>query len=227
MRGSLRLESSSFHGVRPHFVPGRLHDCFLIPVSDAADAHGRCPIQPAQFRFLHSFLFDFGCRGQLMHNCFTFPIPSQLCLVGATSGFIEHRVGQVVIEIFVSGFINVVITFSFWCVLQSGQFRCQHGFLLFICDPLGFTTTVSDQCNCLAFPFPLRMTFGLVEHAQTEIGIFELFMVSGFISYLILMTMSPFSFLCLATDARSAFQPGQFRFLHCSMWLVGPPAVSN
>ena len=40
-------------------------------------------------------------------------------------------------------------------------------------------------------------------------------MVPGFISYLALMTMSQFSFLCpVTTDARSAFQPGQFRFLH-------------
>ena len=39
-------------------------------------------------------------------------------------------------------------------------------------------------------------------------------MVSGFISYLALTTMSQFSFLCISTDALCAFQPGQFRFLH-------------
>ena len=32
---------------------GRPHDCFLIPVSDAADARGRCALQPGQFRCQH------------------------------------------------------------------------------------------------------------------------------------------------------------------------------
>ena len=37
------------------------HDCLLIPVSDAADALRRCPIQLGQFRFQHGLLlFDCG-----------------------------------------------------------------------------------------------------------------------------------------------------------------------
>ena len=68
MRGSPGLRA--FHGIRLYFVPVRPHDCFLIPVSDAADA--RCAFQPGQFRFLHGLLFDCG-REQLMHSLFRFP----------------------------------------------------------------------------------------------------------------------------------------------------------
>ena len=121
----------------PHISAGPGWNLRARLVSDAADA--RSVFQPEQCGFLHSLLFDCGCREQLMHNCLTFPFPSQLCLVGGvSSNLFEHeRVKQALIGIFVSGFIS-----------------------------------------CLA-----------------------------------LMTMSQFSLLCLSTDALSAFQPGQFRFL--------------
>ena len=91
-------------------MPGRLHDYFLIPLSDATDAHGSV-----------SFILDSS---------------------GVSMVFLVH-------------------------------------------PPLFCLGSPRDQYICLAFPFPLRVTFGLVIHAQTEN--FELFMMSGFISYLALV----------------------------------------
>ena len=49
-----------FRGIRLSFLPGHPHDCFLIPFSDAADARGRCALQPGQFSCQHGLLFDCG-----------------------------------------------------------------------------------------------------------------------------------------------------------------------
>ena len=151
--------------------------------------------------------------------------------------------------------------------------------MVFSCStavPLGFTTTMDVQCNCLTFPIPsqLHLIFwssmctrgsSRLEFSSSGVsmvflvhpplfclgsptrrvhlyrfsdsfardfwfghtctGIFELFMVSSFISYLALMTMSQFSFLCLSTNALCTCQPGQFRFLHdilfdVACWIV-------
>ena len=48
-----------------------------------------------------------------------------------------------------------MIVIAFLCPTLVRPFNLDssgHGLLLFICDPLGFTTAVSDQFNCLTFP---------------------------------------------------------------------------
>ena len=64
MRGRPSLESSIFSRYLASFrawsdnVP---HDRLLFPVSDAADARGRCALQPGQFKCQHGLLlFDCG-----------------------------------------------------------------------------------------------------------------------------------------------------------------------
>ena len=187
-------------------------DHLLIPVSDAASAPGWCVLQPGQFRCQHGLSlficgsFGFATAVSDQHNFLT----SRISFV-VTSGF-------AVTSDFTSGRLHDCF------LIPMSDAADAHGSASFILDssgvsmvflahpPLFCLGSPRDQYICLAFPFPLRVTFGLVIHAQTEI--FELFMVSGFISYLVLMTMSQFSFLCLTTDALCAFQPGQFRFLH-------------
>ena len=101
-------------------------------MSDAADA--RSVFQPEQCGFLHSLLFDCGCREQLMHNYLTFPSTSQLCLVGVSSNLFEHeRVRQVVVDIFVSGFISCLGAFmSFLIKFPVPDAADAHGRVSFI-----------------------------------------------------------------------------------------------
>ena len=59
----------ALQGFRLYFVPDShhvSHDCRLIPVSDAADACGRCALQLGQFRCQHGLLlFDCGLLSTL------------------------------------------------------------------------------------------------------------------------------------------------------------------
>ena len=124
----------AFQGIRLSFVPGRHHDCFLIPVSNAADARGRCALQHG-----------------VQVSAWSSPVHLRLVV------WVHHG--------------------------RERPVQLSH---------------FSDSLAVMSgFAVPLSLIAH--EHArQAEIGIFELLQVSGFISYLPLITslMLAFSFLC-------------------------------